>query len=400
MNFKYVAYTSQNKIVKGTLGVPSRSVAVETLEQSGLKVVSLKKAKRWDTSRFLQSSSIKARDVILFSRQLAMLLESGAGFLTSLQLSRDQTSNKALKTILDGVIEDVRSGSTFSSAIAKYPKAFPLAYTRMMKLGEQAGNMETVLRELATNIEKDEAAKKKVKGALTYPIFLLILGVITAIIMMTAVLPSITNLFTEFDTELPWTTRTVMAVGDFFTYAKYYLIGGILLIALFTMWYIKRPSGRYRLEKIILRLPVIGRISLFHNMRGFSRSMATLLKAGLPMKDVMTVVQQSAPSEVMRQTLSRIPHHLLQGKSLSQAMRTEQIFPAMLVQMVTTGEETNTLDSSFAAIADHYESEFDDTLASFISTLEPVMLLFIGLVIGFIAVAVIMPIYSLNSVID
>lgn len=401
MDYKYIAYTPQSKIVKGTLKVPTKSMAIESLERSGLKVLSLRKAREWNASRLLpSSSSVKARDIILFSRQLAMLLERGTGFITALQLSLDQTSSQALRKILEMVIEDVREGSTLSSAIAKHPRVFPLAYTRMVMLGEQTGRMEATLRELASNMEKDEAAKKKVRSALTYPAFLLVLGIITAVVMMTAVLPSITRLFDEFDAELPWNTRMVISIGDFFTDFGYYLLGGICLLFLILVWYIRQPSGRYNFEKLALKLPLVGRIILSHNMRSYSQMMATLLKSGLPMTEVMAVARQSASGELMRQTLAKIPDNLLQGQSLSQTMRADKFFPDMLVQMTATGEETNTLDDSFAAVADHYEAEFDETMASAMTVLEPVMLVVIGLLIGFVAVSVIMPIYSVYNVIS
>lgn len=401
MAYKYVAYTPQKKVVKGTLGVSSESMAVEVLERAGLMVLSLKKARSWSIKHLLPSLfGARTRDVVLFSRQLAMLLERGTGFLTALKLSRDQTANGELKRILSNVVEDVEAGNTLSAAVAKHPLAFPLSYSRMMKVGEETGNMEVILRKVADNMERDAAARNKVRAAMTYPAFILLIGIVTVVVLITAALPPLTRLFTEFDTPLPWTTRALLAFTDFVSDYKLYILGAAILLVAAAVWYVRRPSGRERWERLIFKLPVIGRLTLVHDMSAFSRIMALLLGAGLPMTEVMTVARRSMSSQVMRRSLAEIPRNLYEGQGLSQAMKANRIFPSVLVQMVATGEETNTLDSSFEAVADHYDSEFDDSLAALTSYLEPVLLLLVGLVVGFIAVSVIMPIYSVYDVID
>ena len=204
MAYEYVAYTPQRNVVKGTLGVTNGTVAVETLERAGLMVLSLREVRRWDIERQLPTLfRVKTQDVILFSRQLAMLLERGTGFLTALQLSRDQITSKMLQKILTAVITEVKTGSTFSTAVAKHPQAFPLAYSRMMRVGEKTGKLEVVLREVATYMEQDEATRKKVRTALTYPVFVVLLGLVTGIVLVFAVIPPLMHIFAEFNTQLP-----------------------------------------------------------------------------------------------------------------------------------------------------------------------------------------------------
>jgi len=399
MAYKYVAYNSQKQVVKGTLDVTVESAAVEVLNRAGLRVLSLKKVRRWNVEHLLPSLfGTRSRDVILFSRQLAMLLESGTGFLTALRISRDQTASRPFKRILTRIIEDVEAGSTFSAASAKYPEAFPISYSRMIKVAEQTGNLSAVLEEVVANMERDEAAKRKIKVAMTYPAVILLLGIVTVVILVTAVLPSLTRLFDDFGAQLPWNTRLVIAATDFVSDYKFYLLGVVVLIALFAVWYARRPSGRYQLERLLLKLPLIRRVVLVTYMRNFSRVMSMLLGAGLPMIEVMTVARQSVGSEVVRHSLDKIPDKLYQGRSLSQAMKADPLFPSVLVHMVATGEGTNALDRSFGTVADHYESEFDETVAQLTSIIEPVMLALVGLIVGFLAVSVIMPIYSAYNV--
>lgn len=399
MAYEYVAYTPQRNVVKGTLGVTNETVAVEALERAGLMVLSLREVRRWDIERQLPTLfRVKTQEVILFSRQLAMLLERGTGFLTALQMSRDQIVSKVLQKILTAVITDVKTGSSFSTAIAKHPQAFPLAYSRMMRVGEKTGKLEVVLREVATYMEQDEATRKKVRIALTYPVFVVLLGLVTGIVLVFAVIPPLMHIFAEFNTQLPWPTRILLALGGFVSGYKFYLLGAVFSLALLFVWYAGRSAGRYQLERLVMKLPVIGRISLLRSLSHFSHITSILLGAGLPIIEVMPLVRQSVQSEVLRQELENVPKSLLQGQSLSQAMKSSRLFPGMFVQMVITGEETNSLDSSFAALAEHYEFEFNQALTVFMSMLEPLLVVLVGLVVGFIAIAAMMPIYSIYDV--
>ena len=399
MNYKYVAYTPQKKVVKGTLGVVSESVAVEALERAGLRILSLKEVRQWNIEQVLPTLfGVKVLDVILFSRQLAMLLEKGTGFVTALRLSRDQTTSRVLKKILTGVVTDVETGSTFSAAVAKHPQAFPPAYSRLMRVGEQTGKLEVVLRDVATHMEQDEAAGKRVRTALIYPGLIVTLGVVTVVVLVRVVLPPLMRIFAQFNTQLPWPTRVVLALAGFVSDYKFYLLGAVFLLVSLLIWYSTRSSGRYQLERLVMKLPVIGRISLLRNLSHFSRITSVLLGAGLPVTEVMAVARQSVQSEVIRQELGNIPKSLLQGQGLSQAMKASHLFPSMLIQMVITGEETNTLDSSFAVVADHYEFEFNQALTVFISMLEPLLVLLVGLGVGFVAISAMMPIYSIYDI--
>lgn len=399
MTYKYIAYTPQKTVVRGTLGVTSESVAVETLERAGMKVLSLKQVRRRSIEELVPILfGVKTQDVILFSRQLAMLLEKGTGFLTALRLSRDQTTSRVLKKILTDVVKDVESGNTFSDAVTRHPQAFPLTYSRMMRVGEQTGKLEVVLREVVTHMEQDEATRKRVRAALTYPGLVVFLGIATAVVLVTAVLPPLIRVFAGFNTQLPWPTRLILALASFVADYKFYLLGVAFLLIALLLWAVTRSSGRYQLERLVMKLPMIGHIVLVRNLSHFTRITSILLGAGLPMIEVITMARQSAQSEVVRRALDNIPKSVLQGQGLSQAMKASQLFPSMLIQMVITGEETNTLDSSFAALAAHYEFEFNQSLTVFISMLEPVLVVLIGLVVGFIAVATMMPIYSIYDV--
>ena len=399
MNFKYTAYTPQQKIVQGELEALDKNIAIESLERAGFNILSLKSYRKINLEDILPSLfSVKKTDIVLFSRQLAMLLEKGIKFLSALELSKDQVHNRILKKRLKAVLDDVEGGSTFSDALAKHPDVFPVTYFHMIKVGEKAGKLEEVLREEAEHIEQEEVTRKKIRNALVYPSVIFLMGIGTVVVLLTTVLPSMMDLFTQFGSELPLPTRVTVSIAEFFDSYSLYLLGGILILILFIIMYSRTNSGKYNLEKLILCLPVVGRIISLRNLEQFSRISSILLSAGLPVPEVIMIAQHGVQSETVRHELAKVPESLIQGQGLSGSMKNSALFPSMLIQMVITGEETNTLESSFQALAEHYAYEFNQSLTTFISLLEPVLILIIGLFIGFIAISAMMPIYSIYDV--
>jgi type IV pilus assembly protein PilC len=397
MAYKYVAYDRENKLIRGKVPASTEGLAIDTLSKSGLKILSLKEVK----SRGLPTLvfSVKPTDVVLFSRQLAMLLERGTGFLTALRLSKEQAASSKLKKILGKVVSSIEGGSTFSAALDKHPDTFPFAYRRMIQVGEKTGKLEEVLFEVAAYMERDEDTKKKIKAIMVYPSFIMVLGIVTSIVLITVVLPPLINMFSSFGATLPWTTRVIISASDFLAHYIYYVITIGFLIVILAAWYFKKPGGHYYLERILWKLPVIRRISMLRSLHNFCRVMSILLAAGLSMIEVIKIAEQSSQSEIVRRALKKIPDRLLQGKALSQAMKADSLFPGVLTQMTLLGESTNSLDNSFSTMADQYEFEFNQSVRSLTAVLEPAMMLVVGLGIGFVAISVIMPIYSIYSVI-
>ena len=401
MPYEYLAYTSARNIEKGTIDAPTESIAEEALERAGYRVLTLKRARpRLRLEQLLPTLfGVKAQDVVVFSRQLAMMLETGTPLLTALRLLRDRTTNNAFKRVIADVITDLQAGSSFSAAIEKHPQAFPQLYSLMIKVGEETGNLEASLRQVAGYIEKGRAAKAKMRRAMTYPAFVMILAIGIIILLMTVVLPPLLEVFAEYDAELPLPTKLLIGIVGFFGDYTFYILGGIAAIAALTFWYLRRPAGRRRLDRLLLKLPIIGPINMLRNLSQFSRTMSTLLHAGLPITEVMGVVLQTTRNKVIYEALSDVHRDLLQGQGLAEPMSRAELFPPLLVQMVMVGEETDTLDVNFAALADSYEAEADEKVDRFISMMGPLLIIVIALVVGFIAISVIVPMYSVLGVI-
>ena len=402
MAYKYVAYTADRTVVEGTIDVATEGLAREALRRSGYKLLSLRAARPGLSIRRSVPAlfGVKAQDVIAFSRQLATLVERGTTTLSALQLLRDQIRNIAFKEVVTAVIQDLQQGSSLAEAISRHPQAFPPIYSRMVKVSEQTGNLEVVLRQVASYMERERAALKKVSRAMIYPAFILLVASGAVTILVTFTMPPLMDLFDEFEAELPLVTKLLIAIVGFITTYKFYLAAVIIGIAASALWYVRTPIGRHRLDRLLLKIPVIGPIIALREMSHFSHTMSILLEAGVPMPEIMDMAVQTSRNRVVREAVEDVRTEILKGRGLFHPLAANELFPPLLVQMVKVGEQAGTLSADLMAIADSYEQEVDERVNSLLSMLEPCLLVVLGLIVAFIAVSIIMPIYSIMGSIE
>ena len=397
MPYKYVAYTKTGERVQGMVDATSEALAEEVLWQSDYIIASLRPARPGaDLAQMMPTFfGVKPRDLIVLSRQLATLVESGIPILSGLQMLGEEVGNKTLSRALQAVIEDVREGESLSGALRKHPQVFPSIYSRMIEIGERMGNMEGILRQLATYMEKRESLTRKVRGAMAYPAFILLLAIGVVILMINVTLPGILGLYSEFEAELPVTTRILITITNFTTtHQSSILAVAVSTVALVSL-YVRTPIGRRQRDLLLLKIPVIGSINIQSSISQLCHTMSILLRAGLPMSEIMDLIVQTMGNVVLRGALERVRTEMLQGHGLSRPISQEQIFPSLLVQMVRVGEETGALDSNLETLALFYEEEADRKINALTGMLEPALMLFVGGLVGFLAVSVIMPMYSL-----
>ena len=398
MAYWYSAYTLDKRIVQGTIDAASERMAEEALYRSGYhRVLKLREISPGLTlSRWLPNLfGVKTQDVIDFSRQLAALIRSGIPILTALQLLKEQTPAATLRKVIIGLVKELREGSSFSQALAKYPQAFPSTYCQVIKASELTGNLEDTLSQVANYLEKDIAAVKTVQRALVYPALVLLMAIGVFTLLTTVALPPLVRLFTSLGGELPWTTRSILVAGGFFIAYKFYLLGVLAALIILIFSYMRLPAGKLTMDKLMLKIPVIGRISIQRNMCRFCQTTSMMLKAGLPLTQIMNVVTRTVRNEIIRQALREVRGKLVQGQGLSQPMAAIAVFPQLLVEMVTIGETTGTLDTTLATMADLYERNVEERVQALISMIEPALIVVVGLVVAFIAVSMITPLYSI-----
>jgi len=397
MDFAYIAYTEDKKLVRGKLSASSEEMATQLLSYGGYRVVSLKKVVRFfDKEKLLSRfTRIKSTEIAMFFRQLALLLESGTDIVTSLDLLQEQIINKALKKTIGEVASDIRAGSSLSIALSRYPRAFSPMYYRAISAGEQGGNLEVVLRQLATHIEKGINIDKQVRGALTYPFIVVIVAVIVVIILATFVLPAFTKMYSEFGVDLPLITRILIAISDWFSIYGFYLILAIVAAVVAVYFYIRTPGGKQWWDTTVLKLPVLGRIVHLGELSRCCRTMALLIRIGLPLPEVMAMIINNSNNKVVANNLTGVQEELIRGEGLSRPMAKRELFLPLMTQMVKVGEETGSLDNTLDTVADSFEMEAADKTASAIALIQPVMTIIIGLVVGFVVLAMVSAMYSI-----
>ncbi|MGD9394471.1 MAG: type II secretion system F family protein, partial [Dehalococcoidia bacterium] len=396
MEFKYVAYTEDKRLVKGRLSATNEEAALNLLSYGGYQTVSLKEIVPFFNLQKMAArfTRVKPREIIMFSRQLALLLESGTDIVTSLELLQSQVTNRTLQIVLGDVASDIRGGSSLSAALAKHPRAFPELYARTLAAGEQAGNLEIVLRQMADYLERSATTEKKIKNALTYPIIVAIIAFVVIAVLITFVLPAFTGLYRALGADLPATTQLLISVSEWLIDYGVFLLLGIVALAIVGYLYIRTPAGKYQLDKLMLTMPVIGRINLLSELSRCCRTIALLFRVGLPLPEVMAQAIHGTNNKVIAKALTEVQQELIRGEGLSKPMAKRNIFLPLMVQMVGVGEETGHLDTTLSTVAQTYEVEADDRTSSAVGLIQPAITVIIGIVIAFIAISLVSAMYS------
>ncbi len=397
MDYKYIGYTEDKKLVKGMVAAVSHEMAKEYLASQGYQVLSLKPAATFLPSwekLFPSLFRVKPREVIMFSRQLALLLESGTDIITSLQLLQAQITNRVFHKVLGEIISDLRAGNRLSVSLGKHPHIFPKLYCRSLTVGEQTGGLEIVLRQVADHMEKEATAKKGIKKALAYPIMVSIVAIIVVGVLVTFVLPSFIGLYSTLGAELPLATRLLLTMVDLSQSYGIYLLAALAAAGFLAAIYTRTPAGKYQWDRLALSLPLVGRVIQLSELTRCCRSMSILFRSGLPLTEIMSMTVEGSGNMVMKDALSSVEQAMLKGEGLSQPMAENRLFLPMMVQMVRVGEETGNLDITLLATAQAYEAEADDKTRALIGFIQPAMTLGIGLVVAFITIALLSAMYS------
>lgn len=403
MIYKFDASKSNQLVLSGTIEAQSEKLAEEALYRAGYKYV-LKLVPR----RAPQSLAkliptffgVKTADIIEFSRQLAAFLDSGSSLRLGLELLRDQSEKAALKEMISEIIDNLEQGIAFSQAIKNLSNIFPFSYWQIVQSSEKVGDLSRGLRQIADYMEQRRVINDRIRGALAYPAFVLLIAIGVVVLLVTTVLPPILKLFESFNTELPPLTRFAMALMQFLTdYKIQILVVAILLIAGF--WAFSRiPKGRLILDSLILKIPVLGTIIIQNNLGHFCRTASMLMTAGLSLPSIMDIsIKVVSRNQIILKSLTNLKNRLMQGEGLAVPISQDKLFPCMMARMIAVGEQTGTLDASLATLATYYEERANKKIQSLISLIEPGMTLAIGIGVAFVMISMIVPIYGiLNKV--
>ncbi len=397
MEFGYVAYNKDRKLVKGKLSASNESAASNLLGLSGYQVLSLKAQASFLKSEKLNMNlgNVNPKEIIMFSRQMALLLSSGTDIVVSLDLLQTQVASKELKKKLDEVSADIRGGTSLSNAMRKHPRVFPALYWRAISAGEKSGNMEMVMRQMADFMEKRMVTEKKVRGALSYPIFVMITAVVVVAVLVNFVMPSFSSLYAGFGTKLPTLPRLMMESSAWLKNNGLYILAGAMLIGLLLYFFARTPRGKYQLDGALLRMPIIGRIINLNELSRVCRTMSLLFKVGLPLPEIMALSVQNTGNKIVAESVAGVQQDLIRGEGLSKPMAKRSFFLPLMVQMVAVGEKTGNLDNTLATVAETYEVEADDRTSAAVGLITPIMTILIGGLIALIAVTMVSAMYGI-----
>jgi type IV pilus assembly protein PilC len=396
MEYAYIGYTEDRRVVKGRISAVSEKLATDMLSGLGYNVINLKPITRFipDLSEIFKSK-VKSTELVSFSRQLALLLQSGVSVIRCLELLRDQSGDARLRKVIDAIVPDLRAGSTLAEAMSKHPEAFSRMFSRLVEVGERTGSLDTVLGNLANYAERESRAIAKIKNALTYPIIVFVLALFVGAILVGFVLPPIINMFKALGGELPLITKILIGSVNFFSANVFWILPLLVVTCLGTFIYFKTPKGNFVWHRLQLRLPLIGRIAHISELARICRSMSLLFRAGLPVADIINMSAQSSTNKVIARALTEVGQDALQGKGLSHPMNERPYaFLPLMTELTSVGEETGNLEETLIMIAENYETEADIKTQRLLSLIEPTMTIAMGIVVGFLALSIFMPLYG------
>lgn len=396
-SFLYKAKTISGETTSGEVQAPSVALAIEILRRRKLFIVSIREVKPSAYKSVLQSlQRVRRTDVVVFTRQMSTMVAAGLPLTDALRIIKSQ-ANPALSSIITTVLEDVEGGSSLGDALARHKKAFSDVYVALVRAGESAGVLDTILLRLATNLEKQKEFLNKVRGAMIYPSIVLCAMVIVATIMMVYVIPQMTSLYKNFNAELPAATKLLIGLSNGIINYWYFIIGGIGgTVFLFSSW-IRTESGREKFESIVFSTPIVGRLQKFVILTEFTRTMSLLVSAGISIVDGLRITAAAVGNKIYKDGLLSAAGQVEKGLPLAVPIAQNSHFPPILSEMISVGEETGKVDEVLMKLSEYFESEGEQGIATLTAAVEPLIMIILGIGVGFLVISIILPIYNLTS---
>ncbi|MGH7209588.1 MAG: type II secretion system F family protein [Nitrospiraceae bacterium] len=402
--FTYVGKTRQGAVKKGDLTAKTREEAAEQLRRQNVIVSTLvEKAPEGILQRLNLGGGVGDKEIAVFTRQFATMINAGRPLVQCLESLSTQSDNKIFGKAIGEIKFDVESGSTFADALKRHPKIFDELYVNLVHAGEVGGLLDTILGRLAKHIEKAMKLKSQVKGAMVYPAAIMGVAVIVITVLMIFVIPIFARMFLEMSggkASLPGPTQLVIDMSNFMKDNILYLLMGAAALVYGIKQYYRTPKGRLVMDRLFLRLPVLGDVIRKAAVAKFTRTLGTLITSGVPILDGLTITSKTAGNKVVEGAILMARQSISEGKTVAEPLAKSGVFPNMVTHMISVGEATGALDAMLGKIADFYDDEVDAAVAALTALLEPMMMVFLGTIIGFIVIAMYLPIFKMAAAID
>jgi type IV pilus assembly protein PilC len=391
--FAYSARSLNGEILSGEIELPTREEVVGYLVRQRLRPISVNTKARDINIQF--GTGIKTREVVIFTRQFSTMINSGLPLVQSLTILAEQTENKNFQKIIAQVLQDIQAGQTLADSLRRHPKVFTELYVNMVAAGEAGGILDVILMRLAMFLEKNDALVRKIKGAMMYPLVMLIVVVLCTTVLLWKVVPVFAGMFTGAGLSLPLPTLIVLALSNFLQHYMWLVVLSVIALVVAIRQYYKTDNGKLQIDRLMLRMPVLGNLLRKSAVSRFTRTLGTLVSSGVSILDGLQITARTAGNRVVHDAVMKSRASIAGGATISDPLKESGVFPPMVVQMINVGEQTGGLDEMLSKIADFYDEEVDAAVSALTSILEPIMIVVMGVVIGGIVVAMYLPMFDM-----
>src|SRR5690242_2927552 len=394
--FTYTARAFNGELRTATIDASSRDDVIAQLRKQRLSVVKIDQGGSAKVGR----GSIKTRDVVIFTRQFSTMINSGLPLVQALTILSEQTDNKALAEVTKKVVFDVESGNTVADALSKHPRAFTNLYVNMVAAGEAGGILDTILMRLATFLEKNDALVRKVKGAMIYPTVIMSVAAIAVVVLLIFVIPVFEGMFASVGLALPLPTRIVIGASRFLKSYWWMVLAIGVAAGYFGRKYYATSNGKLNIDRLMLKMPVLGDVLRKSAVSRFTRTLGTLISSGVSILEGLEITAKTAGNRVIQDAIMDSRASIAGGDTIAQPLQKSKVFPPMVISMIAVGEQTGGLDEMLSKIADFYDEEVDAAVSNLLSLLEPIMIVFLGVVVGGMVVAMYLPIFDMINAVQ
>jgi len=397
--YQWEARSRNGSAQQGVMEAPNQSVVEAQLKRFGFSAISIKQQGKGLSMEIkipgFGSKKVTTKELVIFTRQFATMIDSGLPLVQCLEILSSQQENKAFKEVLLKVKESVESGSTFADALAKHPKVFDNLYVSLVAAGEVGGILDTILNRLASYTEKAMKLKKQIKGAMVYPATVMSIAVIVVGVIMVFVIPTFAKMFADFGGDLPGPTKIVIALSNFLVKYIIVIVAAIVLTFFLVKKYYATEKGQKLIDRLALKAPVFGDLIRKVSVAKFTRTLGTLISSGVPILDGLDIVARTAGNKVVEEAIFKVRQSISEGKTIAEPLQQSGVFPPMVVQMIAVGEATGAMDAMLSKIADFYDDEVDSAVEAMTAMLEPMLMVFLGVVVGGLVIAMYLPIFKI-----
>ncbi|MBU0570792.1 MAG: type II secretion system F family protein [Candidatus Omnitrophica bacterium] len=399
--FNYTVKDIAGRTVKGNVSAADKKQALDLLREKKFVILKLEEAARGRSlSVFTKKKKVKLDDLVIFFRQLATMIDSGIPVVMSLDILIDQSENSTMESVLTEVRDSVNTGSSLSDAMAGHSEIFSALFVNMVRAGESSGTLDVILDRVATYIEKTNALQKKIKSALIYPAVVSGMAVVITLVLILKVIPVFKDIFSGFGAKLPAPTEFLINLSDFMRAYFFLIVIFIAAIVVVIKWYLKTPRGRLIADSFKLKAPIFGDMMKKVAISKFSRTLSTLVKSGVPILASLEIVAKTAGNVAIERAINDVKDSVRDGESIAAPLERSDIFPSMVTRMIAVGEKTGQLEKMLAKISDFYDTQVDTSVDGLTSLIEPLIIAFLGIVIGSVVLCMFLPIFKMSDIVN